>query len=131
MGKVSARPVAFEGRSLHVPYDPDTGEPEIPASVDEALDALSRLAVLTTIAEDEKLANERPDIAVRAREAIARLATAGPIADDDAKEISREAAGVRGPEPYELRLKIELEIVTRPYNQWVRDIAAIGTPVGG
>jgi hypothetical protein len=126
MGKVSARRrVAFEGRSLH---DDELGG----ARVDEALDALSRLAVLTAISEDEHLAELHEDIVADARHAIEGLDAAGPDEEEFARDVSRRAAEARYPDrPYELTFKIELEIVTRPYNQWVRDIVVTGTPVGG
>jgi hypothetical protein len=126
MGRVSARPVVgFEGRSLH---DDEHGG----ARVDEAVDALARLAVLTAITEDQVLAESNPEIVDRARQAITRLAAGGSEYDEEARQVSRDAAGARGSsEPYELRFKIELEIVTRPYNQWVRDVVATGTPIGG
>jgi hypothetical protein len=131
MGKLTARRIdatTFEGRSLH---DDDLGG----ASVDEALDALARHAVLTTISEDERLRgiDEGEGIVADALDAIARLEQDDATHVDNrlAKDVSRRAAEKRYPErPYELEFRVQLDIVTRPYNQWVRDIVATGK-IGG
>ena len=127
MGRLTARRIdatTFEGRSLH---DDDLGG----ASVDEALDALARYAVLTAISEDERLTEIDESIVAAARDVIARL-DQGHLDNRVAKDVSRRAAEARYPDqPYELPFSIQLDIVTRPYNQWVRDVVATGKSIGG
>lgn len=130
MGRLIARRIdatTFEGRSIH---DDDLGG----ASVDEALDALARYAVLTTISEDERLREIDEGIVTDALDAIARLEQDDATHLDNrvAKDVSRRAAKARYPDgPYELPFRVQLDIVTRPYNQWVRDVVATGTSIGG
>jgi hypothetical protein len=130
MGRLTARRIdatTFEGRSLH---DDDLGG----ASVDEALDALARFAVLTTISEDTRLMEIDEGIVNDALAAIARLEQDDATHLDNrvAKDVSRRAAAARYPErPYELPFSVQLDIVTRPYNQWVRDVVATGKSIGG
>jgi hypothetical protein len=109
---------AFEGRSEH---DAD-GD----ATLHGAFDAAAVAAVLWTIAE------EGSDASQDARDALEALAEGHPDAGEMARAASEKAVALRdGDEtPYRLKFDVDIEIETRPHNQWVRAFGVKASPKG-
>jgi hypothetical protein len=108
---------SFRGRSEH----DDSGD----ASLGEAFDAAATAAVLNAITEDQEVQDE---IRAAAADALAALEAGSPDANERAIDASRLAVEQVGHERFEFTFDVQIEIETRPHNQWVRAFSVIAHP---
>lgn len=95
------------------------------ASLEEAFDAAATAAVLNAISEDGAVTEE---IREAARAALEALEAGNPEANAMAIEVTRDALASGEPERFQFTFDVQIEIETRPNNQWVRAFSVIAHP---